>query len=115
MRHLLEDWGAFLEVPLYRDAIIHFLGGPDLVFRPVEVVSGTRSLGTQNMFLLIDKVAFSISAIISNPAEFEAHLSRFLSHTGLDRLHWINLNHHHITFITLVNTFKKPNLPLPSS
>ena len=28
---LLRDWGAFLEIALYREALTHFLGGPDAV------------------------------------------------------------------------------------
>jgi len=103
MLQVLADWGAFLEVTLYRDAIIHFLGGIKNVCRPTEVLSGTRTLGTQDVFLLTDKAAFSITAIISNPADYEFHLSRFLHHTHLDHIHWINLNHHTITFTTLNN------------
>ena len=103
MLQLLDDWGAFLEVTLYRDAIIHFLGGSALVCKPVEVVSGAVTLGTQNLFLLTDRAAFSISAIITNSLEYEYHLSRFLCHTHLDRIHWINLNHHKITFVTINN------------
>lgn len=105
MLQLLKDWGAFLEVTLYRDAIIHFLGGPDTVCHPVDIVSGKHVLGTQDLFLLTDNAAFSISAIISNPEEYESHMSRFLNHTRLDCIHWINLNHHNISFVTLVNSF----------
>jgi len=112
-----NDFGRFLDeelckcelairclVTLYRDAIIHCLGGLDWVCRPVEILSGSRTLGTQDMFILSDKSAFSISAIISKPAEYESHLTRFLHHTGINYIHWINLNHHNITFITLSNS-----------
>ncbi len=104
MLQLLNDWGAFLEVALYRDAIIHFLGGTKNACRSIEVLSGTRTLGAQELFLLTDDAAFSISAIIDNPAEYESHLTRFLHHTRLDHLHWINLNHHTITFTSLSNS-----------
>jgi GxxExxY protein len=104
MLQLLKDWGAFLEVTLYRDAIIHFLGGPDTVCHPVDIVSGKHVLGTQDLFLLTHNAAFSISAITSNPEEYESHMSRFLNHTRLDCIHWINLNHHNISFVTLVNS-----------
>ena len=104
MLDLLADWGAFLEVTLYREAVTHFLSYSQNVHRPVELFSGTRALGTQDMFLLTDKAAFSITAIISNLAEYESHLSRFLHHTRLDHLHWINLNHHTIAFTSLNNS-----------
>lgn len=60
MLRLLNDWGAFLEVILYRDAIIHFLGGLAAVCSPVEIINGAATLGTQDMFLLTRKVAFSM-------------------------------------------------------
>ena len=104
MLDLLADWGAFLEVALYRDAITHFLGCPHGVRRPVEILSGTRVLGTQEFFLLTDKSAFILSAITVAPLEYESHLSRFLHHTHLDHMHWVNLNHQNITFITLNNS-----------
>jgi len=104
MLALLYDWGAFLDVTLYRDAVTHFLTHPQHVRRPVEILSGTRRLGTQNMFLLGDNAAFSISAITAAPADYESHLTRFLHHTRLDHLHWINLNHHTITFTSLSNS-----------
>lgn len=104
MLSLLADWGAFLEVTLYRDAISHFLKCPQLGRQPVEIVSSTSVVGTQDLFLLADKSAFLLSAITTAPVEYESHLSRFLHHTRLDHMHWINLNHHQVTFSTLSNS-----------
>jgi len=104
MLRFLNDWGAFLDVSLYRDAMIHFLGGPDLAIGEVDVMSESRLLGTQDLPLVGDNAALSISAVLTNPEEYEFHLSRFLHHTHLDHIHWINLNHHDITFTTLANS-----------
>jgi len=106
MLSLLSDWGAFLEVTLYRDAITHFLKGAPCGRRPVAIVSGKRMLGTQDLNLLTEKSAFSISAVTVAPLEYESHLSRILHHTSLDHMHWINLDHHKITFTTLSNSSK---------
>lgn len=103
MLDLLRDWGAFLEVPLYRDALTFFLGGAATVQQPVEVFSGTRSLGRQTLHLLASDTAFALSAITEEPAQFGAHLVRFLRHTRLRHLQWINLNHHVVEFQTLSN------------
>ena len=101
---LVQDWGAFLEVPLYRDALIFFLGGAATVCCPVEIFSGAHSLGTQTMHLLAPDTAFAVSAVTEAPERFEAHLARFLRHTRLRHLQWINLNHHIIEFTTLSNS-----------
>jgi GxxExxY protein len=103
MLELLQDWGAFLEVPLYRDALTFFLGGAATVQKPVEVFSGTRSLGTQTLHLLASDTAFALSAVTEDPAQFGAHLARFLRHTRLCHLQWINLNHQVIEFQTHAN------------
>jgi len=47
MFELLTDWGAFLDVNLYREGLIHFLGGPGLVCKAVDIFSGPRRLGAQ--------------------------------------------------------------------
>jgi GxxExxY protein len=49
---LLEDWGGFLDVNLYREALVHFLGGAGSGCQAVEVFSGSRRVGTQNPQLL---------------------------------------------------------------
>lgn len=101
---LLRDWGAFLEIGLYRDAITHFLGGLESVIRPIPIFSGKRLLGRQRMHLLNNTSAFVITAVTGNPASIEFHQTRLLQHTPLERIQWINLNHHQIGFSTLTKT-----------
>lgn len=101
MLELLQDWGAFLEVLLYRDAITHFLGGKTNVVRPVNVMSGDRILGQQEIHLLSPNTAFALSAVTGDHVPMQRHLSRFLRHTPLEFFQWINLNHHQIEFRTL--------------
>lgn len=101
---LLHDWGAFLEVGIYREAVSHFLGGPETACRPVNLVSGERLLGTQNLHLLTPDTAFALSAITAKTDDYESHLTRFLRHTQLRQMHWINFNHHDIEFVTLPNS-----------
>lgn len=101
---LLQDWGAFLEVPLYRDALTFFLGGAPEVQKPVEIFSGSRRLGTRALNLLSPKVAFALSAISDSPEDFGAHLLRFLRHTHLGHLQWVNFNHQVVEFRTLSNS-----------
>lgn len=98
---LLRDWGAFLEIGLYRDATTHFLGGAERVMKPVPIYSGKRFLGRQKMHLLNDESAFAITAVAGNQAHIERHHMRLLQHTPLKCVQWIYLNHHQIEFSTL--------------
>jgi GxxExxY protein len=101
---LLEDWSAFLEISLYRDAIAHFLGGAQTVVKPVPVYSGHRLLGEQPVHLLNSETAFAFTAITGDRSGMEEHQRRFLRHTPLKAVQWINLNHHEIEFRTLIKT-----------
>ena len=101
---LLHDWGAFLDVALYREALLHFLGGRPAVCRPVRVFSGANCIGTQDMLLLTEHVAWAITAVPSPAAKMEEHQQRFLRHTQLRHLQWINLSHHRVELATLSNT-----------
>jgi len=101
---LLEDWGAFLEIGLYREAITHFLGGELNVVKPVPVYSGRRLLGQQKVHLLSSDTGFALTAVTGDTQRLREHQTRFLAHTHLRALHWINFNHHQIEFATLGKT-----------
>ena len=98
---LVCDWGAFLDFNLYRDAICFFLGGPEVVCRRIRVYSGDRLLGEQEIHLLTSDTAFAFSAVTSDGWKMEEHQRRFLSHTSIRHIQWINLNHHTIEFVTI--------------
>src|SRR6266498_648717 len=66
---ILADWGAFPEIGLYRDAITHFLGGPDRVIHSVPVHSDGRLVGSQKLHLLTQDTAFAFTAITARHAE----------------------------------------------
>lgn len=98
---LLEDWGAFLETRLYRDAITHFLGGLDRVVRPVPIHSGSRLIGSQLVHLLTGDTAFAFTAITGQHPAMLEHQCRFLRHTPLRFVQWVNFNRNQIEFRTL--------------
>jgi GxxExxY protein len=98
---LLNDWGAFLEIALYRDAITHFLGGSERVLQPVPVRSRDRLLGEQAVHLLTPDTAFAFTASTADGTSMADHQRRFLKHTPLRRIHWVNFNHHNIEFTTV--------------
>jgi GxxExxY protein len=99
---LLRDFGTGLSVALYEEALIHLLGGEDRVRREVHVISGGREIGVQRLPLTAPVAAFRITTLKhqARPA-FAVHLRRFLSHTPLQFLHWINIYRETVTFATL--------------
>jgi len=98
---LLDDWGAFLEVELYYEAITNFRGGTDTLLNDVDIVNNGRLLGKQKFRLLNHKTAFVLSSATKNVPLFGRHLRQLLKHTPLSTIQWINLNRHEIDFVTI--------------
>jgi GxxExxY protein len=100
---LLRDWGAFLDVALYHEALAHFLGETKAGFEAMEIVRGGHVLGTQKMFLLNRNVALRLTAHTASAPRVEAHLRRLLQHASLQGIQWVNLNHERVEFVTLTH------------
>jgi GxxExxY protein len=98
---LVEDWGAFLDVNLYREALIHFLGGIEKVSQKVGIFCGARRVGEQNLHLLNERSLFAVTAKPRGSGAFRDHLERLLHHTRMETIQWVNLNRHLIEFVTL--------------
>ena len=100
---ILHDWGTSLAIPLYEEAITHFLGGEESVLRDVEVRFQSCVVGQQPMRLLTSDSAFRITNI-NRPTDieqFKQHLQRVLAHTNLKSIQWINMTLRHVTFQTI--------------
>lgn len=98
---LVSDWGAFLECSLYREALIDVLGGEAAVVRRIPVFSSDRKLGEQQVCLVTEDTSFAVTAVTESRDQMRIHFGRFLAHTTLSHLQWINFNHHRIEFVTL--------------
>ena len=98
---LVRDWGIGLELPLYEDALAHFLGGEAAVICDVEVLGNGVSLGVQRLRLAAPRVAFKLTAFSEHLDAFETHARRFLRHTALDAILWANIARNRVTLTTL--------------
>lgn len=96
--------GAFLDSLLHQEALTHFLGGKDRVVGMVEVKSSNEIIGSQEMHLLADKIAFSITAYTQRPEALMVHLQRFLNHPDHLAIQWVNLNHGRMELRTIRRT-----------
>jgi GxxExxY protein len=101
MLDLLDDWGAFLDLALYQEALVHFLGGAGNVERRVSLHREKIDLGGQRMLAHAPGVALRMTAFTENQSQIEPHLRRLLVLTELKPIQWINLNHAIIEFTTI--------------
>lgn len=99
---MLRDWGTGLDIELYEQALTHFLGGDAKVLNDVEVVLDGRTIGRQKVRLANPAAAFKITAISADATgRFEEHTRRFLDHTRLQAIHWINVTREFVVFKTI--------------
>ena len=99
---LLNDWGAFLEIGLYKEAVTHFLGGAEKVIRFVPVLSAGKTIGEQKLHLLDADIVFSFTSVVTNLDSMMKHQRRFLEHTPLRCIQWVNFRRDRIEFRTLI-------------
>lgn len=98
---LLEDWGAYLELNLFYEAICHFWGGENNVVVEIDMFSKGAKIGQPKIHLLNPDLAFKLTALKNGIASYRRHLGRFIRHTTLKGIHWINFNHNVISFETI--------------
>ncbi len=98
---LLEEWGAFLDINLYKEAVVHFLGGEASLMQPVEIDVKGFHAGHQKMCLLDSETGLHVSSIIRYEQTYKKQLQRLLDHTSLKQMQWVNFNRKNIRLITL--------------
>ncbi len=99
---LIADLGTGLDLGLYEDAVADLFGGRERVEQAVEITSQGTILGSQQFRLSQPDVAFKITALSTDLAEFERHTRQLLSRTKLHAIQWINVTFHEVTYRTLL-------------
>jgi GxxExxY protein len=99
--NLVRDWGTFLSLECYRDALIHFFGGEPSVSREIELTFERRVIGTHRVNLLSADTIFALSAILSDFEGMRQQLLKLLHLTPCAYLQWTNIHSHTIRLTTL--------------
>ena len=99
---LLQDWGCWLDVALYTEALVHFAGGETQVVQLLPLVRGQVSLGKQHFNLLNVETAFRVTALTTGAEEYERHLRSLLFLSPLRAIQWINLARNRVQLVSLV-------------
>jgi len=93
---MLKDWGCWLDLALYTEALVHFAGGEAQVVQLLPLVRGKVHLGKQHFHLLNAETAFRVTALTEGTEEYEAHLR------PLRAIQWINLARKRVQLVSLV-------------
>ena len=98
----LRDVGVGLDVSLYEEAAAHFCS-PDSPLARLEILNDHgQVIGGQDVRLVAPGVAVEVSAFTPEYLkQFELHLNRFLNHTSLRAIQWINLTRSQVQFKTI--------------
>lgn len=97
---LVRDWGTALSVSLYRQALVHLLGG-ESVERMLPLNRSGKPLANQRFWLVDDENAFELTAFSNLENDYQGHLKCLLDLSPLRAIHWINVDPHCLTFRTV--------------
>lgn len=98
----VRDWGTGLDRELYADCVAHFFGGSETVTGRTEVILAGRILASQPVRLAYPGVALEVTTLQPQSLpDYLSHLQRFLSHTSLMAIQWINVHRQQVSFQTI--------------
>lgn len=98
---LLDDWGGFLQTNLYREALAHFFGGFEVASQKIPIYDGGIDVRAHEVCLIAEGAVLALTALRQRKDAMREHLDRFLKHTQLKCVRWINLDNHDIEFQTI--------------
>ena len=101
LKELLDEWGAFLDFNLYKEAMIYFLGGKNNVVHSIDIIDDSKVIAQQKVMLLNEYTAFHLSGISQHYKSYTKHILQLLKHTNLNAIQWINFDKDEIKLITI--------------
>jgi len=99
---MIEDIGLCLDTSLYSEIISFLLQKQRNVIQPIDIIDNGTLVAHQKAHLLNGEVAFKITTLTDGIAEHKMNLRKFLVHTELSAIQWVNLGHHDVTCITVM-------------
>jgi len=101
---ILKEWGCFLNVHLYEEALVHFLGGHEKLRKRVNIMHEGRLVGTHPMCQVDEMNGIHVSSVVKGIDQYRKHLERMLFHTDLKHMVWINFSRNKVQFIYIENS-----------
>ena len=97
----LRDWGGFLEVGLYHEALVEFAGGESACLTRLPVTRDRLNLGQHRLPLHAPDCGFIVTALGQGLGAHERELRRLLAGLPLRALQWVNIHHRQMQLVTL--------------
>jgi GxxExxY protein len=102
IEELVADWGTGLEGSLYLQALVHCLGGEELVRRQLPMRIDGADLGNQRFYLVGEDAAFHVTTFQDELSDRQAlQLRKLVAPSPLQALHWVNVARHKLTLKTI--------------
>jgi GxxExxY protein len=99
---LVRDWGTGLDQSLYTQALIHCLGGEEVVTRQVPMQLEGQSLGNQRFHLVAADTAFRLTSYQDRVGTLhQDQLRKLLAPSPLKALYWVNIARHEVSLQTI--------------
>lgn len=95
---LISEWGTRLDPNLYSEALLALL--PEGKESRIHIISDDRIIGTKLVRLAGPEIAFKITTS-KKPNPLKLQFQKFVNHTNLLALFWINLDRNQVSFHTL--------------
>ena len=103
---MLREWGTCLSRSLYNDAITDVLCGRNPEVREIEVFADGSPIARQGILQCSPGIAFKTTTIEGGLESYREHLYRFLVHTSLDAIQWVNIGRDRVRLETMLK--KRP-------
>jgi GxxExxY protein len=98
----VREWGTGLERRLYEEAVIHFFGGEEKVLGHTAVLLDRQHIRLQPVFWAGENTIFKVTTLECQFLDaHREHLCRFVDHTRVQALLWINVGPRRLTFKTI--------------
>jgi hypothetical protein len=105
----VKDWGAGLDVHLYEAASAYALGGEDKAIQDIEIAIDGQPVGRQKARVTRSRAAVKVTTLSDHKGDFETHARRFVAHTTLKAVHWVNITRKRVQFKTLLPGPENPD------
>lgn len=96
---LIQDWGTGLTAPLYLEAMVRLA---KLADKNINTFWDVKVTGKQPVHLIEPNHSFEVTCLTERIESYKSNLVRFLRHTALDAILWVNITNGNVRLEKIV-------------